>query len=221
MRKQNTWFSIIEVMIWLFVFALWLTSVFLMLSGSITMSDYSRNLIIASNLANEQVELYKNIRDSNYKKVKNWIQTDPSVNHNWTNIYLNEEYDATKFFKKDQYYKIENNYNAWAVFPILVQVRPFFDLEDDSLELPDEIEDFRLCLDPIWRYTYDCTGVGNEPTNFYRLLYLEEAEHDWNTLNVDPNKPFNIIRITSKVIWTYGSRFDTEISTIVTDWKKL
>ena len=217
MRKQNTWFSIIEVMIWLFVFALWLVSIFMMLSGSITMSNYSRNLIVASNLANEQVELYKNIRDSNYKKVKNWIQTDPSENdHDWSDIDLEWDYDARDFFKKDYFYKIENNYSDSATFPILVQVDdPLSDTGDDSFDLPDGIEEFQLCVDDIGRYTYDCSWT-NKKTPYYRFLYLADAEHDWSTNPIDW-----AYRVTSKVIWTQGSKFETEISTIVTDWKKL
>jgi hypothetical protein len=89
-----------------------------MLSGSITMSDYSRNLIIASNLANEQVELFKNVRDSNYSKVKYWIQINPSDNLDWSVLdsnrdgKLDDNYDEDKIFKKGFFYKIENNYNA-------------------------------------------------------------------------------------------------------------
>ena len=210
MKSKNTWFSIIEVMIWLFVFALWLTSIFMMLSGSITMSDYSRNLIIASNLASEQVELYKNIRDSNYKKVKSWTQVQP--NKSWVDVASDPHWQ----FMKDRFYKIENNYNVWADFPILVNHEtPLSDIWDDSLELPSWIEKFQLCMDSIWRYTYDCSG-SNTKTPFYRFLYLSDAVYEWSTGSIEW-----AFRITSKVIWAKGSKFETEISTIVTDWKKL
>ena len=210
MRSQNNWFSIIEVMIWLFVFALWFTSIFMMLSGSITMSDYSRNLIIASNLANEQVELYKNIRDSNYKKVKNWRQVQP--NKSWSDV----EWTPNWLFEKDKFYKIENNYNDWADFPILVQSESALsDIWEDILGLPSWIDTFKLCVDKIWRYTYDCSGDNTE-TAFYRFLYLSDAEYEWSANPIEW-----AYRVTSKVIWMQGSKFETEISTIVTDWKKL
>lgn len=194
----------------------------MMLSGSITMSDYSRNLIIASNLANEQVELFKNIRDSNYKKVKYWTQTKPSDNLDWDLLdadsdgELDDDYDEAKIFKKDFFYKIENNYSDTANFPILVDLEPaLLDIDDASVELPAGIDDFLLCMDSIWRYTYDCSG-DNRETSFYRFLYLSDAEYEWST---GPREW--TFRVTSKVIWVHGSKFETEISTIVTDWKKL
>ena len=103
----------------------------MMLSGSITMSDYSRNLIIASNLANEQVELFKNIRDSNYTKVKSWIQVQP--NKSWRDV----ESDPNGRFVKGKFYKIENNYSPTADFPILVKHEsPLLNISDESITLP-------------------------------------------------------------------------------------
>lgn len=196
-------------MIWLFVFALWLTSIFMMLSGSITMSDYSRNLIIASNLANEQVELYKNIRDSNYKKVKNWRQVAPDE------PWRSDAGNPNLLFEKGKFYKIENNYSPSADFPISVEdTSPLLNIDDDSVELPAGIDDFLLCMDEIGRYTYDCSW-DNTDTSFYRFLYLSDANYEWSTGPIEW-----AFKVTSKVIWTQGSKFETEISTIVTDWKK-
>jgi two-component SAPR family response regulator len=86
---------------------------------------------------------------------------------------------------------------------------------DDSLELPSGLEKFQLCVDDLWRYTYTCDS-NNEKTPFYRFLYLSDAEYEWS---VGPKEW--AFKVTSKVIWAHWSKFETEISTIVTDWKKL
>lgn len=204
LKSSSSAFSIIEVMIWIFVFALWLTSIFMMLSGSITMSDYSRNLIIASNLANEELELFKNVRDSNYMKVKVWSQMRPNL-----------PYDANNLFEIDKYYKLENNYSVGAGFPIKVdEIRPFEEWVDALLP---GMDDYRLCLDDKKRYTYDCSGTNTE-TNFYRYLKVSQAIYDdsWAWKEIP-----DAFTITARVIWTQGWYYSTEISTVITDWKKL
>jgi len=46
-------------------------------------NTYNKNFIIASNLAREQVELIRNIRDTNYKKFQKWNMLKPySTNYN-------------------------------------------------------------------------------------------------------------------------------------------
>ncbi|MDP2396470.1 MAG: hypothetical protein Q8M44_06510 [bacterium] len=46
----------------------------------------NKNYIIAVNLANEQIELVRNIRDSNYKKIQKYNMINPSSN-NYTNVF--------------------------------------------------------------------------------------------------------------------------------------
>jgi Tfp pilus assembly protein PilV len=93
-------FSIIEVLIGIFVFSLGLISIYALLASSLSVSDYNRNSIIASNLAREQIELFRNIRDTNYKKLQVWNQLDPD-SLNYSDVFLS-----------DNYYTLENNINT-------------------------------------------------------------------------------------------------------------
>jgi hypothetical protein len=69
-----------------------------MIIFSINLNEYNKNEIIASALAREQIELFINIRDSNYKKLYNYNQINPSnTNHN-------------NLFETNSYYKIENDF---------------------------------------------------------------------------------------------------------------
>ncbi len=72
MKKNNKWFSIIEILVWMFIFTMWLISVFALINHSMKLNDYSKKSIIATSLARENIELIKNQRDINYFQTKMW-----------------------------------------------------------------------------------------------------------------------------------------------------
>lgn len=84
-------FSIIEVLIGIFVFSLGLVSIYALLASSLKVNDYNNNSIIASNLAREQIELFRNIRDTNYKKLYVWNQVNPQ-NSNFSDVFVSGNY---------------------------------------------------------------------------------------------------------------------------------
>lgn len=180
----------------------------MMLSGSITMSDYSRNLIIASNLADEQLGFVRNIRDSNYMKLNYWSQVSPDRNFDST--------DPNSLFQTGSYYVLENNYELFADFPISVTKLP-----DPFIEWVDKIDqymldNYRLCIDAEGRYQYDCSSW-NDPTNFFRYMYVDEVKYDNSgTMEIISDA----FRVTSKVIWAEWWYHSTEVSTIISDWKR-
>lgn len=67
--KIKKGFSLIEVLVTLFVLSAGITGVSVLMIGNITTSETSRNQIIASNLAQEGVELVKNLKDNNQASV--------------------------------------------------------------------------------------------------------------------------------------------------------
>ena len=89
--------SIIEVMIAIFIFTLWVASVLMIITSTAWVNTYNKNFIIASNLAREQIELIRNIRDTNYKKFQKWNMLRPETT----------SYNVV--FKEWSFYKIENN----------------------------------------------------------------------------------------------------------------
>jgi Tfp pilus assembly protein PilV len=101
-KQSNTpeAFSIIEVLIGIFVFSLGLATIYALLASSLRINDYNNNAIIASNLAREQVELLRNIRDTNYKKLQVWNQENPQTG-NFSDVFI-----------PNNYYTLENNLNT-------------------------------------------------------------------------------------------------------------
>jgi len=197
MKKNNKKaFSMIEILIWIFVFTLGITSVYTIISSTIRINDYNKNYIIASNLAREQIEQVRNIRDSNYEVLKPYNLKNP----NWTN------YDFIDKFQSWSGYTIENDYDISASFPIKV----------NTINISN-INEYQLCLDSLNRYTYDCTTTENIKTRFYKYINIEELEYDdWWTEIIN-----NAFIVKSKIIWKIRWNHEFEVKTIIADWKRL
>lgn len=137
-KLSNAWFSIIEILVWIFIFTLGLLSIFLMLQWSVNMDSFSRNEIVAANLSRESLELVKNIRDTNFDELNAWDIINPE-NYNW------DKFEVWK------YYMIENDFKDWD-FP--VKVTELSDFWEGESELSWKMEKYRLYLDDEWRYVY-------------------------------------------------------------------
>ena len=206
--KQNTlWFSMIEILLWIFIFSLWIISVYAIIIATLNLNIYNRNYIIASNLAREQLELVRNIRDSNYFKIQKYNQINPN-NTNYNNI-----------ISTWSYYKIENDFSATAWFPILMTEIPLIDFWEWEWELDGKMEKYKLCLDSDNKYIYcESTIVSTSlpiiPTKFFKYIEVSEVKDLDGVIN-------NAMKIKSKVIWYIKWYHEFEINTIIADWKRL
>ncbi|NDK10172.1 prepilin-type N-terminal cleavage/methylation domain-containing protein [Candidatus Gracilibacteria bacterium] len=199
---QNTHkaFSIIEVMVGIFIFSLGLVSIYALLASSLSASSYSENAIVASNLSREQIELFKNIRDTNYKKLNVWNKVNP-----YTDFQIDNE-----VFELGKYYTLENNFGNSDSSIDVGEITGFKQGEDELLSM----KKYQLCLDENEVYTYDCDS-NNTQTVYYRYLYLEELRDEDNTVITDA------VKVTSKVIWTKRGYHEFYIDTIITDWRRI
>lgn len=150
-------FSIIEVMIGIFIFSLWLVAIYALLISSLKLSDYNKHAIIASQLAVEQIELVRNIRDTNYKLTRRWDMIGWDTLSSYSGSYL----------------KIENNLTtAW------VDITKISSFWEGIWELDRKMQSYKICITPSWIYTYDCVTSWNKSTPYYKYLFLEEIEAD-------------------------------------------
>jgi Tfp pilus assembly protein PilV len=60
------------------IFTMGIVSVYAVISSSLRINEYNKNYIIAVNLAREQVELFRNNRDYNYKHIQKFDQINPA-----------------------------------------------------------------------------------------------------------------------------------------------
>jgi prepilin-type N-terminal cleavage/methylation domain-containing protein len=67
-------FTILELMIAIFILLVGIGSAFSLISQTVTHTSLLKKKLIASYLAQEGIELIRNIRDGNYLKEENWDQ---------------------------------------------------------------------------------------------------------------------------------------------------
>ena len=65
-KKNKKAFSIIEILVWIVIFLFWIAWVYSIISSTLNINNYNKNYIIWVNLAREQLELFRNIRDVNF-----------------------------------------------------------------------------------------------------------------------------------------------------------
>ena len=212
--KQNPLgFSMIEILIWIFIFSLWFVSIYAIIVSTLNVNTYNKNYIVASNLAREQLELFRNIRDSNYVKIQKYNQRNPNdTNFNKLNI-AHSDYDSNFLISTWSYYKIENNFNVTASFPISIEPINNFLEWVWNLKRP-EMKSYNLCLDSEKRYVYDCITLWNKETKFFKYIYVSEAKDINGVIK-------NAIKVKSKVIWYIKWYHEFEINTIIADFKRL
>ncbi len=201
-QKNKKWFSIIEIMIWVFIFSIWIVSVYSLIITTLKLNDYNKNYIIAANLAREQVELVRNIRDSNYSKIQVYNQINPSNN------------DHSNVFEYWKYYKIENNFSSnLSSFPVKVdEINNFWEWES---ELNWKMQNYKLCINSDWFYTFDCSS--NEKTPFFRYIKIERVKYNewWTQEFID-----DAFKVYSKVVWYSKWYNEFELNNIFTDFKR-
>ncbi|PIE85464.1 hypothetical protein CSA08_01760 [Candidatus Gracilibacteria bacterium] len=196
-------FGIVEILISILIFSLGLASIYLIIVSTLKLSDYNKNYIIASNLAREQLDLLRNLRDSNYNSVYKW------------NYIPNSASDFTKVFTGG-YYKIENDFTPGAFYPIKIEAITSFG-EGES-ELNNKMQSYKLCMDSNNNYSYDCLTSGNKDTKFFKFIKVEKLQYKSGGIDIIIDDAF---KVTSKVIWNIRGYNEIEINTVIADWKRL
>lgn len=195
MKKNNKWFSIIEILVWIFIFSIGLVSVMVLIISTGNMNSYSKNSIIASNLARESLEIVKNVRDTNYLKLTNWNKLP------WV--------DFDNKFSTWVYYRVENDFENKDN---LAKIEVISDFGEWKSNLTSKMENYRLFLNSDWYYTYN-NATSNTKTNFYRYVKFEDIEENSTII------PW-ALKVISKVIWYEKWYHEVRIDTILTDWQK-
>lgn len=196
MKKiNNNAFSLIEVLVWMFLFFMGMISVYSVINSTIKLNDYNKDYIIAANLAREQTELVRNIRDTNNLKIQAYNQLEPQKDYRDENI-----------FKTGSYYKIENNFTDTTInFNIKVEKATDFKEDRDKIL---ENTDYRLCLTPENLYVFCSWKTDEKKTEFYKYIKIEEV----------PNMK-SAFKVTSKVIWYKRWYHEFDLKTMFTDYK--
>lgn len=196
-------FWIIEVLVAILIFSLGLSSIYLIIVSTLKLNDYNKNYIIASNLAREQIDLLRNIRDSNYKNTYKWNYI-PNFWNNFNNTFT------------WGYYTIENNFSDSSLPTI--SLKTIANFWEWKTEINGKINNYRLYLDWEYNYTYNDNLGLNKKTKFFKFLEIKPLTFkSWST-NIIIRDAF---KVKSKVIWTIRWYNEIEINTVIADWKRL
>jgi len=205
---NKSWMSIIEVIVAIFLFTIWLSSIYLVISSSINLNEYGKNQIIASNLAREWLELVKNLRDSNYTNLHNWN----SINPNLTTDYDN----PSNLIQTWIYYKVELDYDV--VFPwFSTKFEKINNFKEWKEFITNSMKDYELCIDLNKKYTYNCAW--NMRSKFFRYIKFEDLQYKdyhWNIIIVK-----DAYKVISKVIWYKKGYHEINLTTILANHKRL
>ena len=185
-------------MIWIFIFTLGLVGVYALILSTMQLNEYSKNSIIASNLARESIESVRNVRDSNYKKLFKWNKLP------WENV--------SALFQTGVYYKVENDlYNTNLQNVTFTKILDFAEWKS---ELSGKMKDYQLCLNQEKLYTYNC-HTSHTPTPFYRYIIFDDVSYEENG---ETKYLENALKLTTKVIWYKSGYHEVQLDTILTDF---
>lgn len=190
--KKN-WFTILEILIIIAVFSIWIMAVFYLITNNLERLDEIRTRNTATFLAKEGIELVFNARDANLQKElrRNCVFTDKYIND--PSIYWEEKF-CDWFFSSwinTKFLQINNNPRK---YPELTRTNSW-SFENNILY--SHIEDINW--NKIFRYNHD--SLWWEKTNFARYISFDSIKEWWNILPID-----KIIKIQSHVIFQKWSK---------------
>lgn len=198
MKKINKkWFSIIEVMVAIVIFTIWIAWVFTIIHSTLKLNDYNKNYIIWVNLAREQLELFRNVRDSNFKAPRNYLSYDLA----WI-----------KRFEENKTYKISNDFSNWASNTVKVEEENYSWNSWDYKA--DKLEPFKVCIDETEKLYDYCKNIPTTSTKKELKIYKFIKVSKISSYEIE-----NAVKVESKVIW-YDKKFsDFSIEEIFTNYK--
>lgn len=209
-RQSSSGFTLIELIIGMTIFSIWITGIYVLLSNTMSSVEYSRDEIIVSWILREEIDLVMNIRDTN---LRNYIS--------WDSIHIDPPSSDTTF--ASGIYMIENDFSSSdvSIDPTngkinkntikLVKLDPF----------PSDInlrwEKTQLRLDEKWRYIHsETTG---KPTQFASYIIISPLTINGIDVKKDSKNQWWIIdaRVIIKGKWPHR---EYDAKSMITDWMK-
>lgn len=155
-------FTVLELMVGIVVFTLGFLGAYLLVESANSASIRSRDEIIGANIMREQIELLKNLRDTNWIQFRSWNSIELAK--------LSTEPDET--LQPNVFYTIVNNFSGEKTHRI-EKLTVFSNEKNAIIEKFQETNSpIRLCIDALGRYTHDCTGT-NTRTSYASFLQIQ------------------------------------------------
>ena len=202
--SQNTWATIVELMVVLAILWLWITGLLQMISWWIGYARDTENNIKAINIAREGIEAVTNIRDTN------WLRFSSDKGNCWkVNTYQSGCIGTPGYANliADGYYTISSN--NWLWFLSGAATLPISPWTPYKNSYPVRLDNLGFYTQS-WGSIAPCTSSSqiNCTTIFTREIYIQSiAASTWS------------VRVVSTARWLDKRPQSVIIETILTNWK--
>lgn len=202
---NRRWFTLVELIIGMTIFVVWMTAILTLLNSAVSSSQRSKNEIIAANILREQVELVKNIRNTNVRSFALWSSWIVPNLYTIENDYSNSLTTYTNGIP-----------TSWPVKMTTSTI-----LQTDWLK--DRFEKARLYIDDKWRFTHAITSTGSNIASYITITPLQFSRPAWTPLVLEPkdrdgNNQWYIL--DARVIINSSGFREYDLKTVITDWQK-
>lgn len=207
MYKNKKATSIAEAMVVMMIIVVWVVWMYKIYSESIRLAQSVENKIKAIQIANQWIEAFTNIRDTN------WIIFPSDYENCWNTLNYDENciWDTTttwhNYIEEDSYIIYKDSFNRW-----LLESKAPWNYSNTIYR-----NNFRVKVNSNWVYTQSW-WIDIKPL-YTREIKVDYFESDWTT-SWDIKDPK--IKITSIVQWldnTSTQPHKIEIEKMLSNWK--
>ncbi len=213
-RTNTSWFTLIELIVWMTIFAIWLSGIYALLQSIMGNASYSRHEIVVANLLREEIELIKNIRDTN---IRNFLPWDSA-------LIISDTWIESQF--SSWIYIVENDY-ATAIMSLdasLGQIKKSPVYMKRKNILPTDTwalwESMRLYIDDQGRYTHTLTSTGTPYASYLNLIPLSYIDGGSLVYITQDGKPQWYIIDARVIVRSWANYREYDAKNTITDWIK-
>jgi prepilin-type N-terminal cleavage/methylation domain-containing protein len=223
-------FTLIEILIAILIFSLGLIAAFTLISTATALSTRSKQEIIATNLLREQIEIIKNIRDTNFLALREYnsltgvngpctvspcMKIDPGY---WIVGLKYALPVATSFSPLSTTGTLPSTAPNWNS-PSLTDHKGIIAIEAAK---PLVSTSFRYCIDALGRYRQGsiCATPGMTLTPYYWFMLIRPVVTRVSPGTSVTTRVDGALEVTAYFATTEGGYRELSMSTIITDFKK-
>lgn len=205
--RKNWGFTLVELIVGMTIFVIGMTAILSLLNSAISSSQRSKNEIIAANILREQVELLKNIRNTNVRSFAEWSTGIVPGN----------------YIIENDYSSPVTTYTNGAITTSPVKLTPSTILPPDTLE--QKFAKSQLFLDSKGRFTHSPTSTGTNIASYLIISPLSFTRPHANPALrvIEPKTPQGNNQwytIDARVIIRSNGFREYDLKTLITDWQK-
>ena len=219
LRHSRSAFTLIELLIGMTIFAIGITAIFLLLQQTMRSASISRNEVVASNLLREQIELVRNIRDTNIANYAPWNVAKTEAGVFASGVYIVEN----NFTETGVTFGADGKIMTSPVTLSGISLEHTDNLSDSAI-ISEKFNQTRLYLDSNQRYTHKTTATGTAFASYIIITPLQfqkdGQEIVLTTTGADGVTPVpQGYMLDARVIVRDGSYYrEYDAKSAITDW---